>query len=269
MAKAKATINHDTIKQWVEERGGCPAHVKGTEEDGDPGILRIDFPGYTGRHTLEELSWDEFFDAFESNKLAFLYQDQKKSRFSKLVSRNSVEVENGRRGRRKSKANGKQKTDAIDLLMEQHREVEELFDKLMSARSTSQRDRLFFKLADRLAAHSKIEETLFYPAVFTDETEHELRESVEEHLVMKRLLADMMDMAADHPQFMSKVSVLKEVVRHHVHEEENELFPAARKEELEDFEVLGERMKKRYRELIREEPHQVIPEETGEARISF
>jgi hypothetical protein len=49
MAQAKRTIDHETIKQWVEERGGCPAQVKGSGSGDDPGNLRIDYPGFSGR----------------------------------------------------------------------------------------------------------------------------------------------------------------------------------------------------------------------------
>ena len=72
----------------MEERGGFPAHVKQTgRKRGDLGVLRIDYPGYSGRDTLERIGWDEWFDAFERNNLAFLYQDKRNSRFSKLVNR--------------------------------------------------------------------------------------------------------------------------------------------------------------------------------------
>ncbi|HVR38601.1 MAG TPA: hypothetical protein VMU84_05860 [Thermoanaerobaculia bacterium] len=51
------------------------------------GLLRIDYPGYSGEDTLEEISWEEFFRKFDKEKLAFLYDDDKKSRFSKFVNR--------------------------------------------------------------------------------------------------------------------------------------------------------------------------------------
>ena len=96
MAKAKTshesntTTNHDEIRKWVEERGGTPAIVKGTEK-GESALLRIDYPGYSGEDTLEAIEWDEFFEIFDDNKLAFLYQDETadggKSRFSKFVNR--------------------------------------------------------------------------------------------------------------------------------------------------------------------------------------
>jgi hypothetical protein len=87
MAAAKRTTDHDEIRRWAEGHAGKPARVKGTGNDRDPGLLRIDFPGYRGEHTLEEISWDEFFRGFEENHLAFLYQDEADSRFFKLVER--------------------------------------------------------------------------------------------------------------------------------------------------------------------------------------
>lgn len=96
MAKAKTshesntTTNHDEIRQWVEARGGRPAIVKGTER-GESALLRIDYPGYSGEDKLEAIEWDEFFEIFDDNKLAFLYQDETadggQSRFSKFVNR--------------------------------------------------------------------------------------------------------------------------------------------------------------------------------------
>jgi hypothetical protein len=85
MAEAKTTTDHDEIRRWVESRGGRPARVKGTGRGDDPGILRIDFGDPD--EGLEEISWDEWFEAFDKNNLAFLYQDEGDSRFNKLVSR--------------------------------------------------------------------------------------------------------------------------------------------------------------------------------------
>src|ERR1044071_5060299 len=87
---AKATTDHDEIQSWTEKRGGHPARVKATGGGDDPGILRIDFPGYSGEDTLEEISWDEFFEWFERNKLAMLLSDESNNRFNKLVARKTV-----------------------------------------------------------------------------------------------------------------------------------------------------------------------------------
>jgi hypothetical protein len=89
------TTDHDEIRKWAEARGGKPATVKRTESDGEAGVLRIDFPGYSGAGSLEEISWDEFFQKFDEKNLAFLYQDTissgEESRFFKLVSRETAE----------------------------------------------------------------------------------------------------------------------------------------------------------------------------------
>src|SRR5688572_30027283 len=70
------TTDHNLIRQWVEERGGQPACVRGTGDTDDVGLLRIDFPGYTGAESLQPISWDEFFEKFDQRKLAFLHRQQ-------------------------------------------------------------------------------------------------------------------------------------------------------------------------------------------------
>lgn len=89
---AQVTTDHQVIRKWVEDRDGKPASVKGTGGERDAGLIRINFPGYSGEKSLREISWEEFFDKFEEKPLAFLYQDTihgEKSRFFKLVSRES------------------------------------------------------------------------------------------------------------------------------------------------------------------------------------
>jgi len=91
-SQSKKTIDHEEIRHWVEERDGHPATVKRTmEKHHRPGLLRIDFPGYSGEDSLEEISWDEFFEKFDHENLAFLYQettaDGTPSRFNKFVER--------------------------------------------------------------------------------------------------------------------------------------------------------------------------------------
>ena len=90
MATAKPTTDHETIRKWVEARKGRPARVKATGKGKDPGILRIDFPGFSGEDTLEEIEWDEFFEWFDKNKLAVLLSNERGNRFNKLVDRTSV-----------------------------------------------------------------------------------------------------------------------------------------------------------------------------------
>lgn len=88
MSSATKTTDHDEIRRWAEARGGRPSRVKGTGGKDDPGMLRIDFDDPDP--SLEEISWEEFFEAFDANDLALLHQDKtadgKPSRFNKLIS---------------------------------------------------------------------------------------------------------------------------------------------------------------------------------------
>jgi hypothetical protein len=91
-SESKTTTDHAEIRRWVEEHDGTPASVRGTESGGDgPGVLRIDFPGGAGEDQLEHISWDEWFEKFDGEDLAFLYQERKASgedsTFFRLVNR--------------------------------------------------------------------------------------------------------------------------------------------------------------------------------------
>lgn len=92
-AAAHTSTNRDEIRTWAEKRGGQPACVRGTGGKGDIGMLRIDFPGYSGEETLQHISWDDWFNKFEERQLALLYQDETaggaRSNFNKLISRTS------------------------------------------------------------------------------------------------------------------------------------------------------------------------------------
>jgi hemerythrin superfamily protein len=156
--------------------------------------------------------------------------------------------------------------NAIDLLEKQHREVEELFEEFEDAGDGAKKtkERLCKEIANQLAVHAEIEEKLFYPESKQENTEDILRESVEEHLSMKRVLTDIMEHGTEDEQFMARMKVLKEQVEHHVEEEEKELFPKVRKscskEELED---LGTRLETLAEELLAEgEPSRNVPDQT-------
>ena len=92
MPKGNVTTDHKKIQKWAEERGGAPATVKATKGDGEAGILRLDFEPRD--EALEPIGWEDFFEKFDKEDLAFLYQDQtddgKLSRFHKFVSRSST-----------------------------------------------------------------------------------------------------------------------------------------------------------------------------------
>lgn len=91
MAQASRTTDHDTIREWAEARGAKPSAVEGTGGKDDPGIIRLDFPGYSGEGKLEEISWEEWFEKFDENGLELLYQEEtaegEPSNFNKLVKR--------------------------------------------------------------------------------------------------------------------------------------------------------------------------------------
>ncbi len=156
--------------------------------------------------------------------------------------------------------------NAIDLLEQQHREVEELFEEFEDARegAVKTKERLCNEIADALAVHAEIEEKLFYPESKQENTEEILRESVEEHLSMKRILADLIESGPEDEQFDAKMKVLKEQVEHHVEEEEQELFPKVRKDLSKDeLEDLGERMQSMADDLEAEgDPSRNIPGQT-------
>lgn len=110
-ASSRALTDHDEIRSWAEERGASPACVRGTGDSDDVGILRLDFPGYTGQDKLQELSWDEWFPKFDDSGLVLLVQDEtadgERSNFNKLVSRNNVESSGTSKSSRKRKSAGR------------------------------------------------------------------------------------------------------------------------------------------------------------------
>jgi hypothetical protein len=113
MASARPLIDHDDIREWAEARGAKPACVRRTGGKGDPGMIRLDFPGFSGARSLAPLRWDEWFKAFDANNLALLVQDTTsrggRSNFNKLVSRDSVKA-TGRKRRSASRSEGRRGT---------------------------------------------------------------------------------------------------------------------------------------------------------------
>ncbi|HZX94017.1 MAG TPA: hemerythrin domain-containing protein [Myxococcales bacterium] len=156
--------------------------------------------------------------------------------------------------------------DAIELLKTQHQEVKTLFKKIEKADEGEKED-LFDQIADALAVHAAIEEKHFYPATRNARTEELLQEAVEEHLSVKRLIADLLELSPSDPQFDAKISVLQEQVEHHVGEEEGDLFPKVKKilaaDELEDLGVVMEDMADELK--AGGAPREQVPAETGSA----
>ena len=123
--------------------------------------------------------------------------------------------------------------DAITLLKEDHRTVEQLFKRFEQAgdRAHVQKRQIVDRIIEELSVHAAIEEQVFYPVARTTvpDAEDIALESLEEHHVVKWLLAELVDMDPAQERFDAKVTVLIENVRHHVEEEENEFFPMVRK----------------------------------------
>lgn len=158
--------------------------------------------------------------------------------------------------------------NAIKLLEDQHRMVEQLFKRFEQAGEDHQaKYDLFTEIADQLSAHSTIEEKIFYPSVEDEQTEDLLREAVEEHLGVKRLIADLLDLEPSDEQFDAKVKVLQEQVQHHVREEETDLFVKVRKLfEEESLDEMGIKMENMLADILAEgEPRNEVPNETDRA----
>jgi hemerythrin superfamily protein len=157
--------------------------------------------------------------------------------------------------------------NAVDMLESQHREVEDLFAKLGKADRGDRKQKLFTQIADKLAVHASIEEEAFYPAVKAKRTEDILLESLEEHLGIKRVLADLIDLDASDETFDAKAKVLQEQVEHHVGEEEDDLFPKVKKIfDEETLVAIAQQMALLQEELLAKgNPRLAVPAQTDEA----
>lgn len=156
-------------------------------------------------------------------------------------------------------------TDVLELLTSQHAEVDALIEQIEAGRGDA--DAAFLDLANKLAAHAAAEEKVFYPAVMAQDTKELLQESVEEHLAIKRVLADMITMRLDDDAFRAKLSVLKEQVGHHAHEEEERhLFPKLRLLMSADQRAaLGNEVLVAFEEIMASQPYKHVPRETRQA----
>lgn len=159
--------------------------------------------------------------------------------------------------------------NAIQLLEGQHREIETLFSEFDQAEDVETKAEAFEAVADKLAIHAAIEEHHFYPAVKEKRTEGLLVESLQEHLSVKQLLADLLETDADHERFDAQMRTLRETVERHVDEEEGELFPRVRMLFTDDrLEAIGQAMSAEQAELEgRGAPRDAIPADLGQVAI--
>jgi hemerythrin superfamily protein len=146
--------------------------------------------------------------------------------------------------------------DAINLLMADHKAVKTLFkeyEKLAAADDAGQqKEALVQKICDELTVHAQVEEEIFYPAVRAAIEDDDLLDEAEvEHATAKDLIAQLQQMLPGDNLYDAKVKVLSEYIDHHVKEEEDEMFPKARKSDL-DLGVLGRNLAARKETLMEE-----------------
>jgi hemerythrin superfamily protein len=140
--------------------------------------------------------------------------------------------------------------DAISLLRDDHKKVAALFAEFEAARSSAKKKSLVTKICTELTVHAQIEEEIFYPAVKAALKDKTLvPEATVEHATMKELIAQIEGVDPDGEIYNAKVKVLSEYVKHHVKEEQTEMFPRAKKTKL-DMLALGGQLAARKSELL-------------------
>ena len=141
---------------------------------------------------------------------------------------------------------------AIDLLEEDHQEVDGFFDEYETLEDAGEKERMALKICLALTVHTQIEEEIFYPAAREAIEKSELiDEAIVEHGSAKQLIAEIEEMDTGDELYDAKVKVLGEQVRHHIEEEEDKLFPEIESSEL-NLEALGKKMVERKAALLKE-----------------
>ncbi|MET0459284.1 MAG: hemerythrin domain-containing protein [Ilumatobacteraceae bacterium] len=136
------------------------------------------------------------------------------------------------RGTGSTKRSAQKEADAIRMLIDDHRQVEELFVRFekTGAGAHKRRQGIVERITEALSVHASVEEEIFYPAArrFVADATDDVLEALEEHHLVKVTLAELETMDPSNERYGAKVTVLIENVRHHVEEEEGELFPTVR-----------------------------------------
>lgn len=140
--------------------------------------------------------------------------------------------------------------EATALLRADHKRVSALLEQYEKVRAPGKKKDLVAEICKELTVHAQVEEEIFYPAVKQALKDHELvPEARVEHETLKSLIAQVKDADADDEMFDARIQVLSEYVKHHVKEEQDEMFPKARATKL-DMVELGARMAVRKEELL-------------------
>ncbi len=150
---SKTTQDHEEIRRWAEQRGGKPSHVKSTGSGEDVGILRIDFPGYSGAGSLEPIGWDEWFEKFDEGNLALLYEEEtsggERSNFNKIVSAQTAAANEGGRSRSGAKKSSRK---AIKKSAPVKKAAKKASKKTVSKKTASKKKSVSKKSATKKAA---------------------------------------------------------------------------------------------------------------------
>ena len=140
--------------------------------------------------------------------------------------------------------------NAIELLKHDHREIEEYFEQYEDLEDDAEKAELSAKICQALKAHTQIEEEIFYPAAREATGDEDLLdEAVVEHAGAKRLIAEIESMDVGDDLYDAKIRVLGEQIKHHVKEEEEELFPEAESSDM-NLKAVGEELEGRKMELM-------------------
>lgn len=144
--------------------------------------------------------------------------------------------------------------DAVTILKQDHRKVEELFSEFEKAKGDGRKQKLALEICKELIVHTKLEEEIFYPACEGKVEEDDLKEAFVEHDAAKVLIAEIEAGSPSDEFYDAKVKVLSEEIEHHVKEEEQRLvgiFSQAKRNGV-DMDALGEQIAARKAELMRE-----------------
>jgi iron-sulfur cluster repair protein YtfE (RIC family) len=155
-----------------------------------------------------------------------------------------------RKAAAKPAGSGSSGPDAIALLRADHKRVAALYAQYEATRSSAKKKALVTTICQELSIHAQVEEEIFYPAVKAALKDKELvPEATVEHATLKELIAQVKDKEPDGEMFDAKIKVMSEYTKHHVKEEQTEMFPKAQKTKL-DMQALGAQIAARKEELL-------------------
>jgi hemerythrin superfamily protein len=171
----------------------------------------------------------------------------------------------------KTMSKPKAETNAISMLKRDHETVKGLFEKFEDFENAAEKQKVISEAIHELKIHATIEEEIFYPALRSEVEDDVLNEAEVEHHVARMLIAELDESNDDDEEYRNaRFTVLAEAVRHHIKEEEGQLFPQAKDLDM-DFERLGEQMMQRKQELVsagvpEDSEHKMVSANPGKIR---